>query len=75
MYGRFIHEAVIHNKEKISGVTIHEVNENYDEGEILLQKSISLEPNETVDSLESKVKKLEQETIVEAFVKLLDPRK
>ena len=32
MYGRFVHEAVIKNKEKISGVTIHEVNENYDEG-------------------------------------------
>ena len=71
MYGRFVHEAVIQNKEKVSGVTIHEVNENYDEGKIILQKSIDLEENETVDSLESKVKNLEQKAIVEAFKKLL----
>lgn len=72
MYGRFIHEAVIKNKEKISGVTIHEVNENYDEGKIILQKSVSLSPDETVDSLESKVKALEQEAIVEAFSNLIN---
>lgn len=67
MYGRFIHEAVIKNKEKISGVTIHEVNENYDEGKIILQKSIDLDENETVESLERKIKQLEQKVIVEAF--------
>jgi len=67
MYGRFVHEAVIHNKEKISGVTIHEVNENYDEGKIILQKSIDVEENETVESLEGKIKQLEQKVIVEAF--------
>jgi phosphoribosylglycinamide formyltransferase-1 len=72
MYGRFVHEAVIANKEKISGVTIHEVNENYDEGKIILQKSLHLECDETVDSLEFKIKDLEQEAIVEAFKKLLD---
>lgn len=71
MYGRFVHEAVIHNKERESGVTIHEVNENYDEGQIILQESIDLDENETVDSLESKVKNLEQKAIVKAFKKLL----
>ena len=71
MYGRFVHEAVIHNKERESGVTIHEVNENYDEGKIILQESIDLDENETVDSLESKVKNLEQKAIVKAFKKLL----
>jgi len=75
MYGRFVHEAVIQNKEKISGVTIHEVNENYDEGKIILQKSISLQEDETVNSLEFKIKNLEQEAIVEAFIKLLQPSK
>jgi phosphoribosylglycinamide formyltransferase-1 len=75
MYGRFVHEAVIKNKEKISGVTIHEVNENYDEGKIILQKSIDLSSDEMVDSLESKIKNLEQEAIVEAFKKLLHPSK
>ncbi|MDQ7045498.1 MAG: formyltransferase family protein [Sulfurimonas sp.] len=71
MYGRYVHEAVIKNKEKISGVTIHEVNEVYDDGEILLQKELHLLENETVDSLESKIKKLEIQAILEAFKKCL----
>lgn len=58
---------MIKNKEKQSGVTIHEVNENYDEGKIVLQKSISLEDDETAESLETKIKELEKETIVKAF--------
>ncbi|ABB44894.1 phosphoribosylglycinamide formyltransferase [Sulfurimonas denitrificans DSM 1251] len=67
MYGRFVHEAVIKNSEKTSGVTIHEVNENYDEGKIILQKELILDKDESVDSLEKKIKELEQITIVEAF--------
>jgi len=71
MYGRFVHEAVIKNSEKQSGVTIHEVNENYDEGKIILQKSLILDENESVDSLEKKIKELEGKAIVEAFKKIL----
>ncbi len=71
MYGRFVHEAVIKNGEKKSGVTIHYVNEVYDEGEKILVKELEIEKNETVDSLEEKIKNLEKEAIVEAFKKLL----
>lgn len=71
MYGRFVHEAVIKNGEKESGVTIHFVNEVYDEGEKILVKKLKLEENETVDTLEEKIKNLEKEAIVEAFEKLL----
>ncbi|KLE06398.1 phosphoribosylglycinamide formyltransferase [Aliarcobacter butzleri] len=71
MYGRFVHEAVIKNGEKESGVTIHFVNEVYDEGEKILVKKIKLEENETVDTLEEKIKNLEKEAIVEAFKKIL----
>ena len=71
MYGRFVHEAVIKNKEKKSGVTIHYVNEVYDEGEKILVKQIELENNETVESLENKIKDLESIAIIEAFEKLL----
>lgn len=71
MYGRFVHEAVIKNGEKESGVTIHFINEVYDEGEKILVKKIKLEENETVDTLEEKIKNLEKEAIVEAFKKLL----
>ena len=71
MYGRFVHEAVIKNGEKKSGVTIHYVNEIYDEGEIILTKEIDLVENETVESLENKIKDLESIAIIEAFEKLL----
>lgn len=71
MYGRFVHEAVIKNGEKKSGVTIHYVNEVYDEGEKILVKELLLDENETVDSLENRIKELEKEAIVEAFKKLL----
>ncbi|WP_152632385.1 phosphoribosylglycinamide formyltransferase [Aliarcobacter butzleri] len=71
MYGRFVHEAVIKNGEKESGVAIHFVNEVYDEGEKILVKKLKLEENETVDTLEEKIKNLEKEAIVEAFKKIL----
>ena len=71
MYGRFVHEAVIKNGEKKSGVTIHYVNEVYDEGEKILVKELELDPNETVETLENRIKDLEKVAIVEAFVKLL----
>jgi len=67
MYGHHVHEAVIANKESQSGVTIHEVNEHYDEGKIILQKSLSLSHDETAPTLEKKIKALEKIAIVEAL--------
>lgn len=67
MYGHHVHEAVIANKESQSGVTIHNVNENYDEGKIILQKSLSLSHDETALTLETKIKALEKIAIVEAL--------
>ncbi|MEA2049617.1 MAG: phosphoribosylglycinamide formyltransferase [Campylobacterota bacterium] len=72
MYGKYVHEAVVANKEKNSGVTIHEVNENYDEGAIILQNSLTLDENETPESLETKIKALEKITIVQGFQKCLN---
>jgi len=71
MYGKFIHEAVIKNNEKKSGVTIHFVNEKYDDGKIILTKELEINEKETVVSLENRVKKLENIAIIEAFEKLL----
>lgn len=71
MYGRFVHEAIIKNNEAKSGVTIHFVNEKYDDGKIILKKELKLENDETVDSLENRIKNLENIAIVEAFEKLL----
>lgn len=71
MYGSFVHEAVISAGEKISGCTLHYVNEVYDEGEIILQNQILLDSEENAKSLEKKIKSLESKTIVEGFKKCL----
>lgn len=71
MYGRRVHEAIMSNHERISGVTIHEVNEEYDKGKIILQKELLLAHDETVESLEEKIKQLEGIAIVEGFAKCL----
>ncbi|PRM92763.1 phosphoribosylglycinamide formyltransferase [Arcobacter cryaerophilus gv. occultus] len=71
MYGHFVHEAVVKNGEKKSGVTIHYVNENYDEGEKILIKELLLDENETAQTLENRIKELEKVAIVEAFKKVL----
>jgi len=71
MYGRFVHEAVIDANEKKSGVTIHFVNEEYDEGDFILQNTIDIEDGCSVELLEQDIKKLESTSIVEAFKKLI----
>ena len=71
MYGRFVHEAIIQDKESVSGVTIHKVDAEYDSGKILLQKEIVLVKGETVDTLESKIKELEAVVIVEALANFI----
>lgn len=67
MYGIFVHEAVIKSKDTQSGVSIHFVNAEFDTGKIILQKKLALDEDETVPSLESKIKQLEKIAIVEAF--------
>ena len=66
--------AVVKNGEKKSGVTIHYVNENYDEGEKILIKELLLDENETAETLENRIKDLEKIAIVEAFKKVLEER-
>nr|MCU0360075.1 phosphoribosylglycinamide formyltransferase [Bacteroidia bacterium] len=64
-------EAVLANKEKTSGVTVHYVNEVYDQGEIILQTSCALSENETLDSLSAKIRQLEFESLPKAIEKFL----
>lgn len=59
MYGQRVHEAVFSNKESNTGITIHLVNEHYDEGEILVQHACAVDPNDTPTTIESKVHQLE----------------
>ncbi len=59
MYGDRVHRAVIENHEKESGITIHYVNENYDEGAFILQAACKLDDNDTPETLAEKVHVLE----------------
>ena len=59
MYGHFVHEAVIANKEKESGISIHYVDEQYDHGEIIFQAKCTVEENDTPETLAKKIHTLE----------------
>lgn len=59
MFGDHVHQSVIKNNEKESGISIHYVNENYDEGAVIFQKSFTLDVDETPDSLAQKIHQLE----------------
>ena len=59
MFGQHVHEAVLANAEKESGITIHLVNEEYDSGKPLFQTTCAVEPNDTPDTLAARVHELE----------------
>ena len=61
MYGMHVHEAVVANGDTESGITIHYVNRQYDEGKIIFQAKCSLSPSDTVENLAKKVHALEYE--------------
>jgi len=61
MYGMYIHQAIVDNKEVETGITIHYVNENYDEGAIIFQQKINLTGLETAEIVAEKIHQLEQE--------------
>lgn len=71
MYGRKVHEAVLNGKEKESGITVHHVNERFDEGTIIFQAKCSVDPSDDAASLEMKVRKLELEHYPKVIEKLL----
>jgi len=61
MYGMHVHNAIVENKEKQTGITVHYVNENYDEGAIIFQKSFEVLESDTPDDVAQKIHKLEYE--------------
>ena len=61
MYGRRVHEAVFANKESNTGITVHLVNEHYDEGEIIVQHDCTVHPEDTPATIEAKVQQLEHQ--------------
>lgn len=72
MYGQFVHEAVIRNKEKESGISIHFVDEQYDHGDIIFQARCSIDAEDTAEQLATKIHQLEHRyypEVVERVVK------
>ena len=71
MYGIHVHHAIVENKETETGITIHYIDAQYDEGAILLQKSIPLNGTETATEIAEKVHQIEQEYFPQVILKLL----
>ena len=75
MYGMLVHESVVKNKESETGITIHYVNENYDEGTIIFQKSFQLSENDTSESVANKIHELEYEFFPKVIEEILKKNK
>lgn len=72
MYGAHVHEAVVAAKESESGITIHYVNEHYDEGEIIFQARCQVLPTDTPDDVATKVHVLEYEHFPKVIAQIIN---
>lgn len=71
MYGDKVHQAVVSNKETVSGITIHFVNERYDEGAIIFQGECPVTPDDMPEDVAQKVHALEYKHFPEVIEQLL----
>ena len=71
MYGMHVHQAVIDNKESETGITIHYVNENYDEGAIIFQSKCEVLASDTAQDVADKIHELEMKHFPEVVNQLL----
>lgn len=71
MYGMHVHQSVINHGELMSGITIHFVNEAYDEGKIIYQATCPVEPGETPETLAQKIHVLEHKFFPETIDRVL----
>ncbi|MEY4433492.1 MAG: phosphoribosylglycinamide formyltransferase, partial [Bacteroidota bacterium] len=71
MYGMHVHRAVVENKESKTGITIHYVNENYDEGNIIFQKEVTVLISDTPEVVAAKIHQLEQDHFPAVIEKLI----
>ena len=75
MYGMHVHKEVIKNKEEKSGITIHYVNNQYDDGKIIFQKSTKITYPFTAEELAKKIHELEMKYFPEVIEKLIDTKR
>lgn len=72
MYGSFVHDAVVANKETETGITIHFVSEHYDEGAVIFQAKTPVAETDTALEVAAKVHELEYEHFPKVIEKLLN---
>ena len=72
MYGTHVHQAVKENHETETGITIHYVNEAYDEGEVIFQAKVTIENEDSIEIIASKVHELEQANFPKVIQNLLN---
>jgi phosphoribosylglycinamide formyltransferase 1 len=75
MWGHFVHEAVVANQEKETGITIHYVNKKYDEGEVIFQAKCEVLASDSAFEVAKKVQKLEYKHFPIVIKKLIESRR
>ena len=74
MYGMNVHNAVLENHETETGITIHYVNKNYDEGEFIFQKSVSIIECKSADEIAMKIHELEMDNFPKVIAEILNSK-
>jgi len=72
MYGHHVHESVIKAGEKESGITIHYVNEHYDEGATIFQAKCPVLPTDTADTLAARIHELEHKYFPQVIERVIN---
>lgn len=72
MYGMNVHRAILENKELETGITIHYIDEHYDEGDIIFQKSVSVADCNSPEEIAVKIQELEHEFFPKVIGQLLE---
>ena len=72
MYGMHVHEAVVKNKETVTGITIHYVNEHYDDGAIIFQAKCEVDKSDTAKDVAGKIHELEMKHFPQIVDNLLN---
>lgn len=75
MYGSFVHEAIVANKETETGISIHYVNANYDEGAIIFQTKCPVNATDTAEDIAAKIHDLEMEHFPKVVQEILNSKK
>ncbi|HLP51926.1 MAG TPA: phosphoribosylglycinamide formyltransferase [Chitinophagales bacterium] len=74
MYGKKVHEAVLTANDTETGITIHYVNERYDEGKAILQKAVAVGTTDNAETIAAKVQQLEHEWFPKTIEQLLEKK-